>query len=178
MIFTPARIPEVWVVDPEPHEDIRGTFVRTWCRREFAAHGLPSDLVQCSASRTYRKGTIRGLHWQAPPHWEDKVVRCVRGTVWDVAVDLRPDSPTYLEYVGVELSEENGRAMVIPKGFAHGFQTLTDHTEVHYQMSTFYEPASARGARWNDPAFGIAWPLPDPILHPRDATYPDFDGVD
>lgn len=175
MIFTPARLDGVWLVDLDPHEDDRGTFARTWCRREFDEHGLPTELVQCSLSRTRRRGTIRGLHWQAPPHAEDKLVRCSRGTVWDVAVDLRPDSDTYLEHVAVELSEDNGRALLVPKGFAHGFQTLTDDAEVLYKMSEYYEPEAGRGARWDDPAFGIDWPVDDPILHPRDASYPDFE---
>lgn len=175
MIFTPARLDGVWIVELDPHEDDRGTFARTWCRREFAEHGLPTELVQCSLSRTKRRGTIRGLHWQAPPHAEDKLVRCSRGAIWDVAVDLRPDSPTFREHVGVELTAETGRALLVPKGFAHGFQTLEDDVEVLYKMSEFYEPEAGRGARWDDPAFDIDWPIDDPVLHPRDASFPDFE---
>lgn len=177
MLFQETSLPGVWIVDPVPHEDDRGIFARTWCRREFEEHGLPTDLAQCNLSRTRFRGTIRGLHWQVPPHAEDKLVRCSRGAIWDVAVDLRSRSPTYLEHVAVTLTEESGRALFIPKGFAHGFQTLEDDAEVLYKMSEFYEPSAGRGARWDDPAFGISWPIENPTLHPRDASYPDFDGM-
>jgi dTDP-4-dehydrorhamnose 3,5-epimerase len=174
VIFTPTPLADAWVVDPERREDQRGYFARTWCQREFAGHGLDSRLVQCSVSHNFRRGTLRGLHWQEAPHAEVKLVRCTRGAAWDVIVDLRPSSPTYARHFGVELSEQSGRALYIPQGFAHGFQTLVDGTEMFYQMSAFYEPSAARGVRWNDPAFGIVWPVPDPILHPRDGGYPDF----
>lgn len=174
MIFTPTPVAGVWIVDLERHDDERGFFARTWCVRELEAHGLDPRLVQCSMSRNHRTGTLRGMHWQEAPHAEVKLVRCPRGAIWDVALDLRPDSPSYLRHIGVELTAENGRALYIPEGCAHGFVTLSDDTDVFYQMSAFYEPQAGRGARWNDPAFGIAWPVRDPILHPRDAGYPDF----
>ncbi len=175
MKFTPAKIPGVWIVEQERFADDRGYFARTWCAEEFAAHGLNSRLLQCSTSFNLKRGTLRGLHFQAAPHAEDKLVRCTRGAIFDVAVDLRPDSPTYKQWVGVELSETNGLALYIPQGFAHGFQTVTDNSEVFYQMSHLYHPTAGKGWRWNDPAFGITWPIPSaPILSPRDAAYPDF----
>ena len=161
-------------MDLERHADERGFFARTWCRHEFEEHGLDPAVVQCNLSHNPRRGTLRGLHWQTPPHAEVKLVRCSRGAIWDVMVDLRPDSATYTRHFGAELTEENGRALYIPEGFAHGFVTLVDDSDVVYQMSALYEPSAGRGARWNDPAFGIAWPVREPILHPRDASYPDF----
>jgi dTDP-4-dehydrorhamnose 3,5-epimerase len=177
VIFTPTELAGAWLVDLEPHEDERGTFARTWCGREFAERGLPSDFVQSSFSRTRRRGTLRGMHWQAAPHAEDKLVRCTRGAIQDVIVDLRPDSPTRLRHLPVRLDGETGRSLLVPKGFAHGFQTLEDDVEVLYVMTAFYEPSAARGARWDDPAFAISWPIADPILHPRDASYRDYDDV-
>jgi len=174
VIFTPTPLAGAWVVELERHEDERGFFARTWCRRELEARGLDARLVQCSMSRNTRRGTLRGLHWQAPPHAEVKLVRCSRGAIWDVMVDVRPSSPTYTRHFGAELTAENGLALYIPEGFAHGFVTLADDSDVVYQMTEYYEPAAARGARWNDPAFGIPWPVARPILHPRDAGYPDF----
>ena len=177
MIFTPTELPGAVLVDLERHEDERGYFARTWCAREFHAAGLSDRLVQASVSYSRRRGTLRGMHYQVAPHEEDKLVRCTAGAIWDVAVDLRPDSPTFLRHVAVELSAAEGRAFYIPRGFAHGFQTLEDDTEVFYQMSAFYAPEAGRGLRWNDPALGITWPLADPILHPRDAAYPDYRAV-
>jgi dTDP-4-dehydrorhamnose 3,5-epimerase len=174
VIFTPASLEGAWIVDLERREDHRGFFARTWCHREFAEHGLDTRLVQCSMSRNARRGTLRGMHWQAEPHAEVKLVRCGRGAIWDVIIDLRPGSPTRSRWLGVELTAENGRALYIPEGFAHGFVTLADETDVFYQMSAFYEPSAARGVRWNDPAFGITWPVEAPIVHPRDAGYPDY----
>lgn len=177
MIFTPTDLAGAWIVDLEPYEDDRGMFARTWCAREFAEHGFPTAFVQSSISRSRLRGTLRGMHWQAEPHAEDKLVRCTRGSLRDVIVDLRPGSPTRLRHVAVDLDGESGRALFVPKGFAHGFQTLEDDVEVLYLMTEFYEPSAGRGARWDDPAFAIRWPIPDPILHPRDASYPDFDDV-
>ncbi|HVM42846.1 MAG TPA: dTDP-4-dehydrorhamnose 3,5-epimerase [Gemmatimonadales bacterium] len=174
MIFTPTPLAGGWVVDLERHADERGFFARTWCRHEFEEHGLDPAVVQCNLSHNPRRGTLRGLHWQTPPHAEVKLVRCSRGAIWDVMVDLRPDSATYTRHFGAELTEANGRALYIPEGFAHGFVTLVDDSDVVYQMSALYEPSAGRGARWNDPAFGIAWPVREPILNPRDASYPDF----
>jgi len=175
MKFTPTDIAGVWIVEPERHLDERGWFARTWCAEEFRQRGLNPHLSQCSASFNRRKGTLRGMHYQIAPHAEAKLVRCTRGAMFDVALDLRPGSATFRRWVGGELTAENGRALYIPEGCAHGFQTLMDDTEVFYQIATPWHPESARGARWNDPAFGIRWPLADAaILSPRDAAYPDF----
>lgn len=162
------------MVELEKLEDERGFFARTFCVHEFEANGLNSRLVQCSTAFNLRRGTLRGLHWQTVPKSEDKLVRVTRGAIHDVMVDLRPDSSTYLQHVAVELTIDNGRMLYIPKGFAHGLQTLVDDTEVSYQMSEFFAPECARGARWNDPAFGITWPLPDPVMNDRDRSWPDF----
>ena len=175
MIFTETAIPGAFVVDLEPRADERGFFARGWCAREFAEHGLDAALVQHNISFNRRTGTVRGMHYQADPHPEVKVVRCTRGRLFDVIVDLRPGSPSYCRWAGVELSAENRRALYIPAGVAHGFQTLADDTEVHYQMSDYYHPELARGVRWDDPAFGIAWPSPaTAILSERDRSYADF----
>jgi dTDP-4-dehydrorhamnose 3,5-epimerase len=170
MIFTATAIEGVWLIDLERHEDARGSFARSFCADAFGAHGLPKTFVQCSISCNTRRGTIRGLHWQAEPFPEGKLVRCTNGTIFDVAVDLRAHSPTQNRWVGMELSRANGRSLYIPPGCAHGFQTLTDDAEIFYQMTETYRPDLARAARWNDPAFGIAWPLPEPVLSERDAT--------
>jgi dTDP-4-dehydrorhamnose 3,5-epimerase len=177
VIFTPTELPGAWLIDLEPHEDERGTFARTWCVRELTERGLPSGFVQSSISRTRRRGTLRGMHWQEAPHAEDKLVRCTRGSIQDVIVDLRSGSPTRLRHLSVRLDGASGRSLLVPRGFAHGFQTLEDDVEVLYLMTAYYEPTAARGARWDDPAFAITWPIADPILHPRDASYPDYDGV-
>jgi dTDP-4-dehydrorhamnose 3,5-epimerase len=174
MIFSPTALPGAYVVELEPHRDARGFFARTWCRREFAEHGLDAHLAQCSMSYNARRGTLRGMHWQTPPNEEAKLVRCTAGAIHDVILDLRPESPTYLKHVAVELSREDHRALYVPRGCAHGFQTLTDDSEVFYQISEFFAPEHARGIRWNDPAFGIEWPIPDPIILDRDNSYPDF----
>jgi dTDP-4-dehydrorhamnose 3,5-epimerase len=174
MIFTETKLSGLVLIDMERREDDRGFFARSWCRDEFERHTLDTRLVQCNVSFNLRQGTLRGMHYQAEPHPEIKLVRCTMGAIYDVGVDLRPDSPTFRQWVGVELTAENRRALYIPAGFAHGFQTLTANSEVFYQMSEFYYPEAARGVRWNDPAFGIQWPLPDPFLSDRDRTYPDF----
>jgi dTDP-4-dehydrorhamnose 3,5-epimerase len=174
VIFSAASLPGAYVIELEPHRDSRGFFARTWCRREFEEHGLDADLAQCSMSYNARRGTLRGLHWQAAPKEEAKLVRCTTGAIYDVIIDLRPESPTYLKHFGVELTQGDRRALYIPRGFAHGLQTLTDETEVFYQISEFFAPEHARGIRWNDPAFGIEWPIPDPIILDRDNSYPDF----
>jgi dTDP-4-dehydrorhamnose 3,5-epimerase len=162
------------IVEPEPFVDARGLFARTWCAREFDAHGLCSRLVQSSVSLNTRRGTLRGMHFQTAPFAEVKLVRCTRGAILDVIIDLRPESPTFTRHFAVELTEANHRALYIPEGFAHGFQTLEDGSEVLYQMSEFYVPDAGAGVRWNDPTFAIAWPIASPILNERDATYPDF----
>jgi dTDP-4-dehydrorhamnose 3,5-epimerase len=166
------------VVVPEPVEDERGLFARTVDRDAFAAQGLPIDWVQCSTSYNRHTGTLRGMHFQAPPHEEAKLVRCVRGAIYDVALDLRPQSETFRAWAGVELSEENRRALHVPPGCAHGFLTLTDDAEVLYMMDAPYVGDAARGVRWDDPAFGIEWPaeVEPRYLAERDATYPDWAG--
>jgi len=174
--FVETPLPGAWAIELEEIEDDRGWFARTFDAEEFRARGLNPDVVQCNASFNHRRGTLRGMHYQAEPHGESKLVRCVRGAIFDVAVDLRPDSPTGRAWHGVELSAENRLAFYIPAGLAHGFQTLTDNSEVLYQMGDPYVPEAARGVRWDDPAFGIEWPEPDGerIISERDAGYPDF----
>ena len=174
MIFTPTRLAGAFVIEPEPFVDERGMFARVWCEREFAAHGLDTRIAQSNISLSLRRGTLRGMHYQVAPMAETKLVRCIRGAFYDVIVDLRPESPTYREHVGVELSAENRRALYIPKGFAHGFQTLVDDTEIFYQMGEFYSPEHQRGVRWDDPALGIRWPIEEPIILERDLGYPDL----
>ncbi|HEX8243788.1 MAG TPA: dTDP-4-dehydrorhamnose 3,5-epimerase, partial [Longimicrobium sp.] len=158
MIFTATELAGAWIVDPERLEDERGFFARTFDAGEFARRGLRSAFPQCSVSFNARAGTLRGMHFQAEPHAEAKLVRCTAGAVYDVIVDLRPESPTRLRWIGVELSAANRRALYVPEGCAHGFQTLADASEVFYQISVPYAAESARGVRWNDPAFGITWP--------------------
>jgi dTDP-4-dehydrorhamnose 3,5-epimerase len=174
MIFIETKLNGSFIIDPERNEDERGFFARTWCQRELAEHDLNSNLAQCSISFNRKKGTLRGMHYQIAPHEEAKLVRCTRGAIYDVIIDLRPGSPTFTQWVAAELSATNHRMMYVPEGFAHGFQTLEDETEVFYQISEFYAPEYARGARWNDPMFGIQWPSADRTISTRDATYPDF----
>jgi dTDP-4-dehydrorhamnose 3,5-epimerase len=174
MRFTETRLSGAFIVEIEPHRDERGSFARTFCRREFQEGGLPTEFVQCSLSTNRARGTLRGMHWQGEPAPEGKLVRCTRGAVYDVIIDLRPRSPTYLQWLAVELTCENALAVFVPAGFAHGYQTLVPESDVFYQMTEFYQPDLQRGVRWNDPAFGIDWPIPVPILSPRDAGYPDF----
>jgi dTDP-4-dehydrorhamnose 3,5-epimerase len=173
--FTETRLKGSYLVQPEPLTDERGFFARTWCVREFASFGLETRLVQCNTSYNRRKGTLRGMHFQAPPFEEDKLVRCTRGAVHDVIIDLRRNSETFGKHIGVRLSAENRSMLHIPKGFAHGFLTLEDDTEVHYQMSEFYAPECARGFRWDDPGFGIEWPGKVRVVNDKDRSYPDFD---
>ncbi|MGO9487899.1 MAG: dTDP-4-dehydrorhamnose 3,5-epimerase [Solirubrobacteraceae bacterium] len=176
MRFVETPLPGVWVIEPERIEDDRGWFARTFDAEDFRARGLNPDAVQCNASFNPRRGTLRGMHHQADPHGESKLVRCVRGAIFDVAVDLRADSPTYLRWHGVELSARNGLSFYIPAGLAHGFQTLEDDSEVLYLMGNAYVPEAARGVRWDDPAFSIDWPEPPTggrIISERDAGYPD-----
>ena len=174
MIFTETRLKKAFVIEPERREDDRGYFARTFCRREFEAHGLNPHVEQCNISFNRRKGTLRGMHFQAAPYEEAKLVRCIRGAIYDVIIDLRPDSPDFKRHVAVTLSAENGKMLYVPEGFAHGFQTLEDNTEVFYLMSRPYAAECARGVRWNDPAFGIEWPPAQRIILERDQRYPDF----
>jgi len=173
--FTPLRLPGAFVIDRTPAEDERGFFARTWCEEELAEHGLCTRISQCSISFNHRRGTLRGMHFQALPHAEVKIVRCTRGSIFDVLLDLRPTSPTYCQWIAEELTEENGRQLYIPEGVAHGFQTMADRTEVFYQISQPYVPDLARGVRWNDPAFAIEWPDCERTISLRDRQYPDFE---
>ncbi len=175
MRFTPLALDGLWLVQPDRRADERGYFVRTFCEEEFAAHGLPTRFPQHNASFNARRGTLRGLHWQDEPYPEGKLIRCVRGAVFDVAVDIRPGSATRGRWVGVELSGANGDALYIPPGFAHGFQALEDGTELSYLMTERYRDGMARGVRWDDRALAIGWPVQDPVLSARDATLPNFD---
>ena len=173
MIFRETPLAGAFVIELEKREDARGFFARTWCRREFEEKGLDTRIAQCSTSFNERRGTLRGLHYQASPHAEVKLVRCTRGALYDVIVDVRADSPTYLSWFGVELTAENGHMVYIPEGVAHGFQTLADGTEVFYQISKEYAPDAARGLRWNDPALGIEWPeAAERILSEKDRSWP------
>ena len=174
MYFTLTPLTGAYVIEAEILEDNRGFFARTWCQKEVAVHGLDSNLVQCSLSFNKKKGTLRGMHLQLPPFAETKLVRCTQGAIYDVIVDLRPNSPTYLRWTAVELTAQNHKALYIPQGFAHGFQTLEDNTEILYQMSEFYHPNSARGFRWNDPAFKITWLEEVSMISDRDRTYADY----
>jgi len=175
LTFNETKIPGALEIHVEPHRDERGFFARTWCREEFASHGLNPRLAQCSISFNLRKGTLRGLHYQATPHEEAKLVRCTRGAIHDVVLDLRPSSPTFKKWIAVMLSAENRSMVYVPEGCAHGFLTLEDETEVFYQMSEFYDAKSACGVRWDDPAFRIAWPEKVQVISERDRNYPDFE---
>jgi len=159
MKFIETKLKGAYIIEPELLEDQRGFFARTFCQREFETHGLNPKLVQCSIAYNRRKGTLRGMHYQVAPMEEAKLVRCTQGAIYDVIIDLRPDSPTYREWVSVELNANNRRMLYVPEGFAHGYQTLVDNTEVLYQMSEFYSPEDARIVGWNDPMFGIEWPV-------------------
>jgi len=172
LIFTPTPLEGAFVVELELLEDDRGFFARSFCEKEFEAQSLAPRFVQCNVSFNRSKGTLRGLHYQAEPFAEEKLVRCTGGAIMDVMVDLRPASATFGRWHGVQLDDENRRALYIPKGFAHGFQTLTDAAEVLYLMSAFYRPGAARGIRWDDPTIGVEWPLPDPIVSERDQGLP------
>ena len=175
MRFVPLGIPGAYLVEIEPRADERGAFARTFCAREFAEHGLDGRLVQASLSTNARRGTLRGLHWQAEPHAEAKLVRCVRGRIYDLLVDVRPDSHIFRQHLAVELDAEARNAVYLPPGVAHGFLTLEDDCEVHYAMSEFHAPEAARGARWDDPAFGIVLPEPVAVISERDRSWPDFE---
>jgi dTDP-4-dehydrorhamnose 3,5-epimerase len=174
VIFTSTSLAGAFVIEPEPVEDSRGWFARTWCQRELETRGLDGRIAQCSLSLSKKKGTLRGLHFQAPPFEETKIVRCSRGAIYDVIIDLRPGSATRLRHFAVVLSAEDRKSLYVPAGCAHGFQTLVDDTEVFYQISQFYSPEHARGVRWDDPAFGIRWPDDDRTISDRDRGYPDF----
>jgi dTDP-4-dehydrorhamnose 3,5-epimerase len=174
MKFIETKIPGVVVVEASPIGDERGFFARSFCAREFEAAGLDMTVVQTNNSHNARKGTLRGMHYQAEPKPEPKLVSCVRGAIFDVAIDLRADSPSFCGWVGVELSDSNGKALFVPPGCAHGFLTLGDEARVSYLMGEFYDPGLASGVRWDDPAFGVDWPATPTVISERDAGYPDF----
>jgi len=170
--FLSTQLDGAWLVDLDSHEDDRGYFARTWCQKEFSEHGLNPRLVQTSVSFNRRRGTLRGMHYQISPHEEAKLVRCARGSIYDVIVDLRSDSSSSLQWQAFELSENNQRALYVPEGFAHGFLTLQDNSEIHYQMSEFYHPESAGGFHWNDPSLAIDWKFPIEIISKNDDNLP------
>jgi dTDP-4-dehydrorhamnose 3,5-epimerase len=172
MIFSPTSLSGVWLLAPEPRADERGFLTRTYCEQEFTGHGLNTHWPQCNHSHTRRRGMIRGLHFQAEPKMETKLIRCTRGAVFDVVVDVRPKSSTFGRWEAFELTVDNGRAVYVPGGFAHGFQCLTDHCDLFYQMSETYVPELARGVRWNDPVIGIVWPIAEIELSERDQNLP------
>jgi dTDP-4-dehydrorhamnose 3,5-epimerase len=174
MIFHETKLKGAFLVELDKKEDERGFFARSFCAEEFAQHGLCSNMVQANLSYSAKKGTLRGMHYQVPPASEPKFIRCVNGAVWDVIIDLRPDSPTYLEHFGVELSAENRLAIYVPDMFAHGNQALTDDAELLYLMGEFFTPGCARGLRYDDPAFGIEWPLPVSVIIEKDTSWPLF----
>ena len=174
MRFVKTKLQDAYIIEPKKLEDERGFFARSWCEKEFREYGLNPNLVQCNISFNKKEGTVRGMHLQIEPFAEAKLVRRTRGAIYDVIVDLRSDSKTFQQWVGVELTVENHKALYVPEGFAHGFQTLEDDTEVFYQMSQFYAPERARGFRWNDPAFQINWPLQASVISIKDTNYEDY----
>jgi dTDP-4-dehydrorhamnose 3,5-epimerase len=171
MRFRETKLPGVVEIDLEPHSDARGFFARGWCQEEFEKHNLNSKVVQCNVSFNVRKGTLRGIHYQGAPYPESKLVRCTMGAIYDVVVDLRPQSPSFRDWIGVSLTAVNRHMVFVPEGCGHGFLTLEDNTEVFYQMSEFYHPGLARGVRWNDPAIQIVWPAAVEVISERDRTY-------
>lgn len=175
MKFTPLSLHGAYLIEPEPIHDDRGFFARTWCAEDFRSHSLNPKIVQCSISHNRRRGTLRGMHYQAKPHTEAKLVRCTAGGIYDVILDLEQGSATYRQWLAIELTAANHKMLYIPEGFAHGFQTLADESEVFYQISEPYVTECARGVRWNDPAFRIEWPIPDLILSDRDRNFPNYE---
>ncbi len=172
MLFTETKLKGAFLIDLELREDHRGAFARTFCQEEFAAHGLKSQVAQCNLSFNHKAGTLRGMHYQVPPATETKLIRCTKGAIYDVIIDMRPDSPTYCQHIGVELTAENRRALYVPEMFAHGYQALTDGAEVIYQVGEFYTPGCERGLRYDDPLFAIAWPMPVTVISEKDAAWP------
>jgi dTDP-4-dehydrorhamnose 3,5-epimerase len=178
MILTETSLPGAYVIDLEPIEDARGFFARAWDRKELAERSLETQIVQCNMSFNKRRGTLRGMHFQRPPHEEVKLIRCIQGALYDVIIDLRPGSSTYKKWLGLELSTENRRALYVPRGFGHGFQTLEDDTETFYMVSDVYAPDAEGGVRWDDSAFGVDWPLGAPTaISEKDASWPDFNDI-
>jgi len=174
MLFTETKLKGAYIIDIEKLEDTRGFFARGWCQKEFEAYGLMTHVVQANISFNKQRGTLRGMHYQVAPHAEAKVMRCTRGAIYDVIIDLRPDSPTYKQWMGVELTGDNYSMLYVPEGFAHGFQTLEDNTEVIYQVSEFYTPGAERGVRYDDPTFGITWPQAVRVISDKDKSWLDY----
>lgn len=174
MIFTETKLAGAYIIDLQKHEDHRGFFARTWCMQEFEEHGLVPQAVQRNLSLSKQQGTLRGMHYQVAPYQETKLVQCNRGALYDVIVDLRPDSPAYKQWLGVELTADNYRMLYVPRGFAHGFITLEDNTEASYLVSEFYTPGAEGGIRYNDPTFGIEWPVEVRVISDKDKNWPDF----
>jgi dTDP-4-dehydrorhamnose 3,5-epimerase len=174
MVFEKTTLEGAFLIKLQPIEDERGFFARSFCRKEFAAHGLNPNFVQCNVSFNSRRGTLRGMHYQSKPHEEAKLVRCLRGRIYDVIVDVRPGSPTFCRWFGTELGQDDRNMLYVPEGFAHGYLTLTDDAEVFYQVSEFYAPEAERAVRWNDPAFGVAWPIAPVHISAKDRSHPDF----
>jgi dTDP-4-dehydrorhamnose 3,5-epimerase len=174
MIFTETKLKGAWIIEIKKIEDDRGFFGRSWCRHEFEERGLNGNLCQINTSLTLKKGTIRGMHYQIDPYQETKFIRCTRGRIYDVIVDLRPNSPTFLQWVGNELSADNYKMVYVPENFAHGFVSIEDNSEVYYPVTQFYTPGAERGSRWNDPAFNIKWPVEIKIVSEKDRNHPDF----
>jgi len=174
MIFRETKLRGSFIIELERLEDQRGFFARGWCKKEFESHGVKSSLVQANISMNKERGTLRGMHYQTSPYIETKLVRCTRGSVYDVIVDLRQDSSTYKQWLGVKLTSDNYRMLYVPKGFAHGYQTLEDNTELFYHVSEFYTPTAERGVRYNDSAFAISWPLEVQVISDKDKSWPDY----
>lgn len=174
MLFTKTKLEGAWIIDLELRNDDRGFFSRVFCAKEFEAHGLKSTVAQVNASFNHKKGTMRGMHYQLRPAAETKLIRCTRGAIYDVIIDMREESPTYMQHIGVELTDENRRSLYVPEMFAHGYQALTDGAEVVYQVGEFYTPGYERGLRHDDPAFGIQWPQPVTVISEKDSSWPLF----
>jgi dTDP-4-dehydrorhamnose 3,5-epimerase len=177
MIFRKIPLKGAFIIELEKNADNRGFFSRTWCQKEFQAHGLNTNIAQCNLSFSAKKGTLRGIHYQIPPFDETRLVRCTRGAIYDVIIDLRPDSATYAQWVYTELTAENYKMLYVPENFAHGFQTLEDNTEITYQVSQFYTPDSERGIRWDDPAFNFKWPIEVQVISDKDKSWPDYEKI-
>jgi len=176
MIFTETKLKGAYIIELQKIEDARGFFARGWCQNEFEAHGLVPRIVQANVSHNKKRGTLRGMHYQVAPYAETKLIRCTRGALYDVIVDLRPDSETYKQWIGVELTADNYKMLYVPEGFAHGFITLEDDTDAFYQVSQFYTPGAERGARYNDPSFNIEWPVEIQVISDKDKNWPDYVG--
>jgi dTDP-4-dehydrorhamnose 3,5-epimerase len=175
MIFTETKLKGAFIIEIQKLEDERGFFGRAWCQKEFEDHGLNPNICQINTSYTKNKGTIRGLHYQVNPYQETKFIRCTRGRIFDLIIDLRHDSPTFMQWIGNELSSDNYKMVYVPENFAHGILTLEDNSEIYYPVTQFYTPGSERGIRWNDPAFNIKWPIEVEIVSEKDNSHPDFD---